>query len=246
MDIERLSNDRLLVVLEGERRLAIRTGIPARGFAAQRVSAAARAGGQIVAGDRFESWPVQRLIEHEGEFYLCGPERGGVTLAEHLAAVPVTSPDWIPGFLRSCISAFQYDDVSLANVTTSLVGPSGEVLFLYRHVADEINKHLPLPHRRSAHFPYRLERPTRFDTEVYQVLAILYHALSGVPVCDEEEAQASARCHSAALEKAPLHLHRPELNGALCALIEDGLARSDARTTDLLPHIVETIETAGI
>jgi len=246
MEIERVSNDRLRVVLDGERRLAVRTGIPPRGFAAQRVSAAARAGGQLVIGDRFESWPIKRLIEYEGEFYLCGPHRDGRSLAEHLSAAPLNSPEWIPGFLRACVTAFHHADVSLANITTSLVGPSGEVLFLSRDVAQEINKHLPLPQRRTAHFPYRLERPTKLDTEVYQVLAILYHALTGVPVCDEQEAQASARCHSAALEKSPLHVHRPELNSTLCELIEDGLTRSEARTSELLPRILTVIETEGI
>ncbi|MFW5828378.1 MAG: hypothetical protein ACOCU4_09805 [Alkalispirochaeta sp.] len=246
MDIERLSTDRLLVVLDGEQRLAVRTGIPARGFAAQRVSAAAPSGGQIVTGDRFESWPIKRLIEHEGEFYLCGPNRDGHSLAEHLSAAPLNSPGWIPGFLRACISAFQHEDVSLANITTSLVGPSGEVLFLSRDLAQEINKHLPLPQRRIAHFPYRLERPGRLDTEVYQVLAILYHALSGVPLCTEQEANASARCHSTALEKSPLHVHRPELNSTLCSLVEDGLTRSEVRTAELLPHILEVVETEGI
>ncbi|MEX2442317.1 MAG: hypothetical protein WD492_01840 [Alkalispirochaeta sp.] len=246
MQIERLSHNRLQVDLEGERRLAVRTGIPARGFAAQRVSAAARSGGQIVTGDRFEPWPVKRLVEHEGEFYLCGPQQDGVTLAELLSVAPPTKPGWIPGFLRSCISAFHHDDLSLANITTSLVGGTGQVLFLHRDLSEEINKHLPLPERRSAHFPYRLERPTAFDTEVYQTLAILYHALSGVPLCDVQEAQEAARCHSASLEKAPLHLHRPELHHELCALVEDGLARSEARTADLLPKILTIIESEGI
>jgi hypothetical protein len=210
------------------------------------VSAAARSGGQIVTGDRFEPWPVRRLVEHEGEFYLCGAEHAGRTLAELLREAPLTNTGWLPGFLSSCVSALHHEDLSLANVTTTLVSDSGDVLFLHRNLAEEINKHLPLPERRQSHFPYRLERPTAHDTEVYQILAILYHALTGVPVCDGEEAQAAARCHSASLEKAPLHLHRPELNGTVCSLIEDGLTRSEARTVDLLPRILKELETEGI
>ncbi|MFW5695155.1 MAG: hypothetical protein ACOCYB_08295 [Alkalispirochaeta sp.] len=246
MEVQRLSSDRLQVVLDGEQFLAVRTGIPARGFAAQRVSAAARAGGQIVSGDRFTPWPVKRLIEHDGEFYLCGPPREGQTPAELLTTAPMSEPGWIPGFLRACVSALQHEDLSLANVTTSLVGPAGEVLFLHREPAEEINKHLPLPERRVSHFPYRLERPSRLETEVYQVLAILYHALSGVRLCDEQDAEASARCHAASLEKAPLHVHRPELHSTMCSLIEDGLTRSEARTADVLPRILSVIEAEGI
>lgn len=246
MEIERLSRDRLRVVLDGEPRLAVRTGIPTRGFAAQRVSAAARSGGQIVSGDRFEPWPVKRLVEHEGEFYLCGPDREGRSLAELLSEAPLSDSGWLPGFLHACISALHHDDLSLANITTSLVTHSDGVLFLHRDLAEEINKHLPLPERRGSHFPYRLERPTALDTEVYQILAILYQALSGVPLCDVEEAQAAAHCHSASLEKEPLHLHRPELNEKLCSLIEDGLTRSESRAADLLPQILTVITAEGI
>lgn len=246
MEIERLSGDRLRVTLDGEPHLAIRTGIPTRGFAAQRVSAAARSGGQVVTGDRFEMWPVKRLVEHAGEFYLCGPARDGQSLAELLTGAPLTNAMWLPGFLSSCISALNHEDLSLANITTSMVGPSGEVLLLHRDLAEEINKHLPLPERRGAHFPYRLERPTAFDTEVYQILAIVYHALAGVPVCDGQDAQTAARCHSAALEKSPLHVHRPELAPQLCTLIEEGLARGEARTPELLPQILAVIESEGI
>ena len=242
MDITRESADRLTVTVDGDRLTGIRTGIPSRGFAAQRVSAAVQGGATLVVGDRFEHWPIRRVVENGGEFYLCGPELSGRTVAEHLAEAPVTDAPWLTTLLQAVATASVHEDLALGNVTTSLVTDTGAVLFLNRDLAVQINSNLPLPERRVSHFPYRPERPTDADTELYQALAIAYHALAGVPLCTKTEVQASARCHAAALEKPPLHTHRPELTPELCERIEAALQYRDRRTVRAVNEIAAAIE----
>jgi hypothetical protein len=217
--------------------LGIATGVPARGFAAQRVSAAARAGGALVLGGRFAAWPIARMADHDGTIHLVGPFHDGATILELLQEAPVADPGWVADLLEGVAAAARHPDLVLCNGLTSLVGSDGAVLFLDRDLAAVINANLPLPEREAVHFPYRSERLGGTDFEGYQALAIAYHALTGHPVCPPDKPDRVAECHGDPRRHLPLHFHRRELNPRICRLVEEGLASPAGRTPDQLEHL---------
>jgi hypothetical protein len=217
--------------------LGIGTGVPARGFAAQRVSAAARAGGTLVADGRFIPWPVSRMVDYDGTIYLVGPIHEGTTIMELLQGSPVDDPAWLVSFLAGVAAAVRLPDLVLCNGITSLVCPDGAVLFLDRELATVINANLPLPDRKVAHFPYRSARLVGADFEMYQALAIAYHALAGHTVCPADDPDRVAECHGDPRRHVPLHAHRPELNPRICGLVEEGLASAAGRTPEHLERL---------
>lgn len=250
MNITRDSTDRITVHHNEDAEEAtwtgVRTGIPSRGFAAQRVSAAARAGGTLIRDDRFTHWPIRRVLDVDGEFYLCGPVVPGRTVREALGDAPLREARWLPVFLRALAIAADHEDLTLCNVTTSLLGDDGSVLLFNADLSRQINANLALSERQRSQFPYRPERGADRDIHLYQALAIAYHALAGSPVCPDSEAAVVARCHAGALEKPPLHVHRPELPPALCETLETGLMYRDQRSPELLSRIATLTETEAL
>ncbi len=240
MNITRQTDDRIVVTSEDRTLLGIRTGIAARGFGAQRMSAVARRGGTLIGGDRFESWPVERLVESDGEFYLCGPRHEGKTIAELLDDAAADVTDWLPLLLDALRRALVHDDLALCNISTSLVTDDGRVLFLDAELASTIHTNLPLDERRRVYAPYRYDTLRGVDAHIYHALAIAYHALAGVAVCPPDEGDAgdtSTECHSSALVKTPMRFHNPALRAELCVAIEGGLSRSEKRSPELLDEI---------
>lgn len=270
MEIHQVSHHRLTVHLENSRYLALRTGVPARGFAAQRVSAAARSGATLVRGDRFEPWPVRRVITHDGELYLMIDEIEGVSISEALvdasgsglvtgsgrsdpATAPVTrpphpgtAPEWLPGLLRSISSLARHEDLSICNTMTSLVTAEGHLLVLSTELADAINVNLPAPFRKTAIAPYRPERREDADLQRYTALTIAYHALCGATLCPQDDPTRTARCHASSLEKAPVHRHAPTIRSELAKLLDAGIASAAARDERLLDRIADMMETEGV
>lgn len=248
MDITRQTDERVVVTDEGRTFLGIRTGIAAQGFGAQRVSAVARRGGTLIANDRFESWPVERLVESDGRFYLCGPPREGRTVAELLADGTIDAAGWLPHLLEAIKSALVHDDLELCNIATSLVTDDGRVLFFDTELASAINTNLPLDERRRVYSPYRYDTLRGTDERIYHALTIAYHALTGAPVCppDEEDAgDTAAECHSSSFVKRPMRFHNPALRADICTAVEGGLARSEHRTPELLSEIATILRSGS-
>ena len=247
MDITRQTDDLLVVTNEDRTLLGIRTGIAAHGFAAQRVSAVARRGGTLIGDDRFESWPVERLVERDGEFYLCGSRYEGTTIAELLRGDDGVA-DWLPILLEACRRALIHDDLALCNISTSLVTDDGRVLFLNAELASAINTNLPLDERRRVYTPYRYDTLRGADGRIYHALALAYHALTGVAVCPPEQGEAgaaSAECHSSPL-KVPMRFHNPALRAELCTAIEGGLAWPEKRSPKLLEEIAAILRSGPV
>lgn len=222
----------ITVVVDGKTCTGIRTGIPSRGFSAQQLAGTTMHGGMLVHGDRFTSWPVDRLVEHQGELYLCGPLiENARSIADVIAQVDAGTEDAYP-LLSAIFETARHalaHELSLCNVITSVLGADGSVLYLKREPADRINANLPLELRRIAQMPYRHDLLHGIEAETYQLAAIAYRLLTGKPICRETDVGKAELCHSAGTTKEPVHLHNPVIAPEAAAEIDAVLAGTGSR-----------------
>jgi len=222
-----------ITVVIGERTLTgIRTGISSRGFGAQQLSGVAMHGGMIVQADRFTPWPVERLVEHQGELYLCGPLiENARSVVDVIHGVDTGTEDryvLLETLFESARHAIAHE-LSLCNVITSAIGSDGAVLYIKRELSDRINANLPLELRRIAHFPYRHDHLHDVDAESYQFAAIAFRVLTGTAICRESDVRKADLCHSAGTAKEPVHLHTPNVSTEAAAAIDAVLAGTGTR-----------------
>ena len=223
MTVHEISHSRLRVDPDGpspaEPLLALDTGVPAGGFPAQRISALARRGGILVYGDRAVPWPTTRLLTFNGRLYLCGPWVAGTTLDELVSAGGV-SDDTVAAVAQGMAKAVETGGHILCNTGTSLVTDDGGVLLLDDELAGEINRYLPLERRRQTVFPYRINRLLGQSAGVYQTGAVLWHLVTGQPVCREPTEEKSDRCHDRVRSHPAIHRVAPRIRPDVARSIE--------------------------
>ncbi|MDA3948768.1 MAG: hypothetical protein PF508_06025 [Spirochaeta sp.] len=242
MQVTRLSAQRLKITLDTEADsplLGIATGVPAGGFPAQKISALARNGGILIRDGRSAPWPVQRLLEHDDELFLCGPFIEGETLEEFLARYPGEDE-------RTAMSAALFDAQGhvveheshiLVNIGTSLWTADGEILLFEITLAREIDRYLPLERRQVVLFPYLPGRLTSVaEQTTYQAAAILWQVLTGEPLCTGATETERDECHHRIRRTPAVRRLAPEtpspvadeLEGMLSAPQEYGAAELQA------------------
>lgn len=234
----------ITVVIAGQKLTGIRTGIASRGFGAQQLASVTMHGGMLVLADRFLPWQVDRLVEHDGELYLCGPHIPDArSIGDAIDRVDAGTEDHYP-LLEALFTSARHalpHDLSLANIVCSAIGSDGSVLFLKRELAERINANIPLELRQTAHFPYRHDLLQGVEAETYQLAAIAYRILTGRPICADTDVKKAALCHSAGSVKEPVHLHRPEVSPGAATMIDAILAGSGQRDTAAFTALTDEI-----
>lgn len=234
----------ITVTVDGRSCTGIRTGIPSRGFGAQQLAGATMHGGMLVHEDRFTLWPVERLVEHRGELYLCGPLiENARSILDLIAAIDAGTEDRqkvLSTIFETARHALPHD-LSLCNAITSALGDDGSVLYLKRELAERINANLPLELRRIAQLPYRHELLHGIEAETYQLAAFAYRVLTGEAVCGETDVGEAELCHSAGTTKKPIHLHNPTVDPQSATAIDGVLTGRGSRDEEGFETLARSI-----
>ncbi|POR05422.1 hypothetical protein AU468_00670 [Alkalispirochaeta sphaeroplastigenens] len=223
--------------------LAISCGIEPRGHIAQKVSAAARHGGALAGPEETIPWPVTRVVLHQGTSCLAGPSLEGEPLEALLPREPGQAvPSWLTPFLQALIRELPRERFFLCNIRTSLVTPRGEVLLLDSRLCQEINQGLPGTLRNEVHEPYwddRLGRQAAADplpAAVYQIGAIIFHALTGAPPLGQAPAGETPA-------PRPIQSLRPEVIPPVATVLDELLQGERQADLEALRQILEAVRT---
>lgn len=217
MTIEPRSPYRIRVTLpDGRRLLGLPTGVPQRGYPAQRIAALAKAGGVVVEGGRTRPWPIERVAAHDGTLWLCGPEIEGAPLAERLdgaddaAGDGVDPPGWLAGMVRNLAALAAMEGHDVPPEAQALVQDDGSLLALDAQLA----RHLATTHSGvTPHHPAEVGRRA--------VRRALLRRDTGAEVptardsADRDETGGAPRPID-----EPVHLRRPEIAPELAALLD--------------------------
>jgi len=250
MTIVPLSNNRIEVIQESpgqSRLLGISTGVPAKGFAAQKITAAARGDAALATDDRLRPWRIVRVIPFEEHLYLCGPCIEGITVEELLEnpAGPPSIEEGISAIIRAISENVDSGDYRFCNTATSLITPTGEVLLLPARLADEVNGYLPLPRRRDVLHPYRPSTLAPREQQVYLCGALIWEAITGTRLCTGADETISDACHQEVRRTAAIHRAAPETRSAISDALPN-LFRSPSEVTAASLHaIAREIRVAG-
>lgn len=241
MKIERISQYRLRIDLEPSTseptaagstiRLGLATSVTARGFGARRLASATRRGGHLVVDDRLTPWPVERLVEFEGTFYLCGPWVDGATLSELAASTALPAPDgpgasvpaWFGAVCNAAALAERHEDLDLPPADSLLITPDHRVLLLDADFLAALRESTPYPARGTSILRYEDPRRERRAALAYRTAALLYHLVTGVALCDPTTEAEALACHEGGLT-TPMRRMRPELSERAVSTIQAALA----------------------
>ena len=246
MNITERSPHRITVEADGRTFTGLNSGVPSSGLAAQRMGVLSRQNATLVIAGRFHPWPIERIVQHRGTFFLCGPVLEGLTLAERLADAPVNDAAWLCDYLSAVAAAAAYPDLATTHLGATMLTREGALLMFPRELVEQMDANLPLPDRRQNLFPYRAPRLRPPEGELYGGAAVAYHALSGEPLCRVQEQHGAERCHASSLEKAPIHLHRPGLDPVLAAMVDAALARGEARSIEAITRLSEQLRASPV
>jgi hypothetical protein len=252
LNITTISHRRLLVETEGQngtdRLLALDTGIPSGGFAAQRISALARNGGILVSPGGVLPWGISRIVTSDGRIFLCGPWLEGITLdeaLEHQGYAP--DPSHVRAVARGLATAIAPGGHVLCNTGTSLLTRDGGLLLLEASLAGEINRYLPLERQQTAVFPYTFSRLEGTAAWAYQCGTLIGHLVTGRPLCTGETREEADRCHDRLRSEPGLHRLQPSLHSRATELVES-LIRSprDPEAITAIRSIGDIAETGNL
>ncbi|MFP4212112.1 MAG: hypothetical protein ACLFR8_12780 [Alkalispirochaeta sp.] len=250
MTIVPLSTNRIEVVQDSPgqpRLLGLATGIPAKGFAARQISAAARTDAVFIENGTVRPWRIVRVVPYEEHLYLCGPFVEGITVEELLEQDPGTTDQEraVAAVLEAIAAVADDGEHRFCNVQTSLVTPEGAVLVLSTPLADEVNSYLPLLRRRAVLHPYHPSTLSPREQQVYLCGALIWRAITGSPLCTGDDETVSDACHQEARSTAAIHRIVPETREEIAGGITILLRTPGEVTPDLLYSLATRIREAG-
>lgn len=214
----------------------LRIGIPRKGMAARQISGVARRGGIVLYADgRSRRWAVTGTTFPEEGIVLQGDTPTGTPLSVLLPANPAPPPRaplWLSHLVGAAVHATGDAQWCVASISTVTAREDGGILFLDRELAHHIAANLPADRRSAEVEPYMgIPSADGPRAVVRFTIAVAYHQLTGhLPLKD-----------SRGEPVPPVHLHAPQVEPSIAALIDAVLAEDRQATPEVLEELWKNV-----